>query len=119
MRLFACDDAAPLWLEPTNEAHLSFRSAHIVPRQPEAVRSAHIRLAHVQRHLISRKYIAASWFVVCLLATSFIERINYQLAIDQNRLLAFLVVEHDPTTEATLRLLAGLRHHCIGPCAND
>src|SRR4051812_45556576 len=47
MRLFARDDCAPLWLEPANEAYLSFRSASLVPRQPEAIRSTHVTLAHV------------------------------------------------------------------------
>src|SRR3954447_10181217 len=119
MRLLACDDRAPLWLEPANEAYLSFRSASLVPRQPEAIRSTHVTLAHVNRHLIGRKNISPCRFVVRRLAIRLIECIDHQLAFDQNRLLSLFVVEHESPAESALRLLPGLTHHGIGPRAND
>src|SRR4051812_6612246 len=118
VRLLACDDCAPLWLEPTNETHLSFRSASLVPRQPEAIRSTHITLAHVNRHLIRRKNIPPSRFVIRRLAIGFVERIDDQLALDQNRLLALFVVEQDAAAETALRLLSALCHDRVGPGAN-
>src|SRR6188508_1835475 len=100
VRLLACDDCAPLWLEPANEAYLSFRSTSLVPRQPETIRSSQLRLAHVNRHLVCRKYIPPGWFIIRRITTCLVECVDHQLSVDQNRLLTFFVVEHNPPAEA-------------------
>src|SRR3954464_3089057 len=117
LRLFPRDDCAPLWLEPANEAHLSFRSASVVPRQPEAIRSTHVTFAHVNRHLIGRKNVSPRWLIIRRLAIRFVERVDDQLAIDEDRLLSIFFVEQHSATKASLRLLSGLCHHRIGPRA--
>src|SRR5215212_11343957 len=115
MRLLACDDCAPLWLESTNEAHLSFRSASLVPRQPEAIRSTHVTLAHVNRHLVGRKNISPRRFIIRRLAIGFVECVDHKLPVDQNRLLSLFFVEHDAPAKSALRLLPPLRHDGVGP----
>src|SRR4029079_9597423 len=119
MRLLACDDCAPPWLEPANEAYLSFRSTSLVPRQPEAIRSTHVTLAHVNRDLIGRKNISPRRFVVRRLAIGFVECVDHELAFDQNRFLSLFVVEQNAATETALWLLPGLCHDRVGPGADD
>src|SRR6201999_3320347 len=100
---------------PANEAYLSFRSASLVPRQPEAVRSTHLTLAHVNRHLIGRKNVSPCRLIVRRLAIGLVERIDDELALDQDWLLSIFFIKQHPTTKAALRLLPGLCHHSVGP----
>src|SRR4051812_29760553 len=118
LRLFACDDGAPLWLEPANEAHLSFRSASLVPRQPETIRRAHLRLAHMTRNDFSRKNVSTRRLIVGRITASLVECIDHQLALDENRLLTIFIVEHNPAPKAALGLLSGLCHDRFGPSAH-
>src|SRR4051812_23874030 len=72
----------------------------------------------MNRHLIGRKYVASRWLIIRRIAAGLVKGVDYQLAVDKNRLLALFVVEQDPAAEAALRLLPRLRHHRVGPGAD-
>src|SRR4051812_18989790 len=72
----------------------------------------------MESHLIGRENVSPCRLIVRLVARRFIERIHDELTVDQDRLLALLVVEQDTPAEATLRFLARLREHGVGPPAD-
>lgn len=117
--LFANDHRAVDRLEANNQADLLLRIAHVVPRQPNAVRVAQARLAIAIAELLRREHEFPIRPNFVGIAAIFNERIDDQRAFDLDRVFALAVVEHQSAAETAPRRDSGLIEHRVGPHGDD
>lgn len=117
--LFADDHCAGNRLEADDQADLQLRIAHVVPREPNAVRVSQARFAVTIGKLLGREHELPVGPNLLGIAAVFNERIDNQRALDLDRVFALVVVEHQSPAEPAPRRYSGLIEHRVGPHGDD
>lgn len=98
--LLADHDRAALRPKAGDQADLLPRSARLIPGQEEAIGVTEFRLAVVDRQLLGGEHVLAIGPGIARLPVVFIECVDHQVAVDLDRILVLVVVEHQPAAEA-------------------
>lgn len=114
--LLGDDHPAFARLEAGDQAELAFRPAHLIPRQPEAIGMAELRLAVVLGQLLGEIDELLFRRAVAAVGIGFVEGEHGQGAVDLHRGAAVLTrIEHHPAAEPAHAGQARLREDVVGP----
>ena len=103
--LLASHHGTALGLEPHNQADVLLLAAQLIPFHEEIVRVPNRRLAVVVLQLVRLKHILACRSRVARLAIVLVEGIDYEVAVDLDRLFFALLIEHEPAAKTAHRRL--------------
>jgi len=110
--LLADDRRAVGRLEPANQADVASGPTRFVPRNPDAVRVAELRLAVVLRKLLGRERVFSVRPGVAKISPLFVEGVDDQRAVDSHRGIAVGAVERQAAAEASSAAM--IRMLCLG-----
>jgi hypothetical protein len=112
---FRDDDATRASFESAHEAQIACRTEYFVPRQPDAVRWAHVRIAEVLLQLVRGKDEFLLGPLLRRIVVVGIKRVHDQRPVDFDRFGIIFAVEEDPTAETTHGRLPRLVQNGIRP----
>lgn len=118
-RLFAHHHRPDLRLEPNDQTDLFLHTAHGVPRHEEAVGMAHLRFTVVGLYLIGGEDVFARRTRIGRLAAVLVEGVNDQFAVDLDRFILVLLIEHQAAAEPASRCFSLSVADRVDPNGND
>ncbi len=98
---FRDDDATLTSFKPAHKTQIARRTEYFVPRQPDAVRWTHVRIAEVLLQLVRGKNVLLLGPLLRWIVVLGVKRVHNQRPIDFDRVGIIFAVEEDPASETT------------------